>query len=260
MRFRENWDDMLIQDLKLCNSPKPILTSYPVGYELPNKIPSETRSSLLCARNFDSKDGMLRISGKLLASIQREPIHSLFWASGFSFSDSRVIQEVPYDPFLKFLFFGEEMSMAVRLYTNGWDFFAPRENICYHLWSRAYRPTFRQLRDVNGLERVSQRRARTLLQQEPFQTIPAVTHDAPADSKVGSSSTDSVSDSSGESNTESLGVYGLGTVRTLQQYEDMSGVHFRNRSLDAHALQGGQSPQAFNDFALSLLAKMAAQF
>ena len=32
--------------------------------------------------------------------------------------------------------------MAARLYTNGWDFFAPTQAVVYHLWSREYRHTF----------------------------------------------------------------------------------------------------------------------
>ena len=50
--------------------------------------------------------------------------------------------QVPYDPHLPPLFFGEETSMAARLYTNGWDFFAPTQAVVYHLWSREYRHTF----------------------------------------------------------------------------------------------------------------------
>lgn len=47
-----------------------------------------------------------------------------------------MVQEVPYDPHLPFLFFGEESSMAARLWTHGWDFFSPPHHVIYHLWSR----------------------------------------------------------------------------------------------------------------------------
>ncbi len=33
--------------------------------------------------------------------------------------------------------------MAARLFTWGWDFFAPSENVLYHLWSREGRCNFR---------------------------------------------------------------------------------------------------------------------
>ena len=35
------------------------------------------------------------------------PVDGLFWAAGFSFSRAEFIQDVPYDPALKYLFFGE---------------------------------------------------------------------------------------------------------------------------------------------------------
>ena len=62
-----------------------------------------------------------------------------------------MLKEVPYDPHLLFLFFGEESSMSARLWTHGWDFFAPPEHFIYHLWSRSYRPTFRELPDQESL-------------------------------------------------------------------------------------------------------------
>ena len=46
-------------------------------------------------------------------------IPSPLWASGFSFSDATLLAEVPYDPRLHYLFFGEEVSMAARLFTSG---------------------------------------------------------------------------------------------------------------------------------------------
>ena len=34
-------------------------------------------------------------------------------------------RDAPYDPHLPFLFFGEEVSMAVRMWTRGYDLYAP---------------------------------------------------------------------------------------------------------------------------------------
>ena len=68
--------------------------------------------------------------------------HHLY-AGGFNFGTARaVIDDVPYDTMgLQHLFFGEELSMAVRFYTHGYDLYAPEETVCYHLWSRSHRPT-----------------------------------------------------------------------------------------------------------------------
>lgn len=37
------------------------------------------------------------------------------------------VLQVPYDPDLPFLFFGEEMGMLARMWTRGWDVVAPTQ-------------------------------------------------------------------------------------------------------------------------------------
>lgn len=39
-----------------------------------------------------------------------QPIPSLFWAAGFSFSHASLVEDVPYDPYMKYLFFGEVLA------------------------------------------------------------------------------------------------------------------------------------------------------
>ena len=96
------------------------------------------------ATRFD-EDGMLRLSARPISAstIMKEnaALQTPFWAAGFSFSDMEMARLVPYDPDLPYLFFGEEICMTLRMWTSGFDFFAPLENVAYHLWSRNYRPT-----------------------------------------------------------------------------------------------------------------------
>lgn len=81
-------------------SKKPILTAYPVSYQLENNIPGKAivtkdkKPSFLCAKEFGPIDGMFRLNGKLLNRIFSEPLLSLFWVSGFSFSRSSMIKQV----------------------------------------------------------------------------------------------------------------------------------------------------------------------
>ncbi len=49
-RFVKNWDILLIKLLKECPSQKAILTGYPAGYELPNKITTDPRPPFLCIK------------------------------------------------------------------------------------------------------------------------------------------------------------------------------------------------------------------
>ena len=167
MRFRSNWDEYLICQLKKCpavpslsadsvvemseDSPRPraVLTTYPPGYELPNGpgVNAETRGTVLVPWKF-GQDGMLRQKGRLLrpgyrhnersdssAHSRNDNIPCLLYAGGFNFFHSSLLDECPYDHKLHGLFFGEEISMAVRLFTHGYELFAPPETVCYHLWS-----------------------------------------------------------------------------------------------------------------------------
>lgn len=89
-----SWDSYLIRTLQRCPSFKPVLTTYPAGYELPHKIPAgETRPTLLVPDGF-GRDGMLRQTGRLLVRTASEPLPSPLWASGFSFSGSALLLEV----------------------------------------------------------------------------------------------------------------------------------------------------------------------
>ena len=115
------------------------------GYTLPNEIDhKETQGTVMRATRFD-EDGMLRLSARPISAstIMKEnaALQTPFWAAGFSFSDMEMARLVPYDPDLPYLFFGEEICMTLRMWTSGFDFFAPLENVAYHLWSRNYRPT-----------------------------------------------------------------------------------------------------------------------
>jgi len=85
---------------------------------------------------------------------------------GFSFASSQLLAAVPYDPHLPFLFFGEEVSMAARMFTRGWDIFAPTRHVLFHRWERHYRPTFWQIDGAAQLKFESQQRVRRLLTGE----------------------------------------------------------------------------------------------
>ncbi|KAA6427899.1 MAG: c transferase [Trebouxia sp. A1-2] len=150
MRFVPGWDsklkDMLQQAEQMASFGKAVISSYPPPYEgegAAASLPPTLDPTTLVAQGFD-QDGMLRLVGKSVpAGVTPGVVKAQFWAAGFSFSRAQLIMEVvPYDPDLPFLFFGEEMSMLARIWTSGWDVMAPTQAVCFHLWSRAYRHTF----------------------------------------------------------------------------------------------------------------------
>eukprot|EP00644_Phytophthora_capsici_P014857 jgi/Phyca11/554741/estExt2_Genewise1Plus.C_PHYCAscaffold_650008 len=229
MRFRPGWDCFLISELEKCTSSKPILTTYPLGYTLPNEISAECRPTVLCASSFDDH-GMLRQTGRILSTVSDSyvsvllyrPLPSLLWAAGFTFSSSRVIDEVPYDETLRFLFFGEESSMAARLWTAGWDFFTPSETVVYHLWTRAYRPVFQEL------ESEETKRSRSASAQYVQKLL-------------------RVDQPSGNQNDDLIvGKYTLGGERSFESYQKHIGVDFATRNIEWRSEWGGLDPIQFD--------------
>jgi [Skp1-protein]-hydroxyproline N-acetylglucosaminyltransferase len=212
MRFRPNWDSYLInllEQLKADNNIlKPIITTYPLGYTLPNNYPEDIRPTLLVPTHFDD-NGILRQSGRAI-NLNPAQIHSKLaaivgntsaipcplWAAGFNFSEKCAFQDVPYDPKLNFLFFGEEISMAARFFTHGYDFFSPTEAVVYHLWNRGYRAPFTEIKSDSKeiLKEKAKDRVLSLLL-----------------------------------NNSCNDIYGLGNARTLQSFEETLRVNFRNR-------------------------------
>jgi|MDSY01.1.fsa_nt_gb hypothetical protein len=289
MRFRPNWDAYLVAKLRelegvsendgcqadqtlqtddgaaektsAVKKRKVVLTTYPPGYTInPTKVSNDIRPTLLCPTSFggDNGDGMLRQTGRLLRRVAEKPLPSLLWAAGFNFSRAQEsITECPYDPHLSFVFFGEEISMAARLWTHGFDLFAPPETVLYHLWSRDHRPVFQKIAET------PERAARKMRAQLRIKHLLGM----------------SFGGSTGEPDLAELNRYGLGNKRSIRAYEAALGVSFNldSRSDDngnsselakgqlvpcfvrADAKYGGQKTDLFNESATDeLLAGLAA--
>jgi len=70
-----------------------------------------------------------------IPDIQGMPQLQPYWAAGFSFSRGHFIAAVPYDLYQPMIFQGEEMSIGLRGFTIGYDFFAPEKSVCFHSYS-----------------------------------------------------------------------------------------------------------------------------
>ena len=114
---------------------------------------------------------------------------------GFIFSDASIIQEVPYDPEISF--FGEEVCFAMRSWTRGWDIYSPSKNIVYHFYSRGGYSKIWKDRNLRGtswkeLEEISYNKQKRILCGEE------------------------------------TGVFGAGSVRTLEEYEMFTSTNFKD--------------------------------
>ena len=140
-----------------------------------------------------------------------------------------------YDPQLPYLFYGEEVLMAVRCYTAGWDLYCPSRAWAFHLWEKEYRPNYdsrlgpdEQLQLLRSRARVAQ-----LLGQPVEHSYASVAYAAQSGGGTlwprpnGSAAVEG-----------SNAAFGLGVVRSLEQYEAAAGVCFRHLEMEDIARRG----------------------
>lgn len=211
MRFEPGWDERFIEMLQRCPADKPVLSSYPVAYVPPNML-GRKHIPVLLARKFVFQS-VLRLGSRSIPYEQRpsSPVPSAFVAAGCLFAPARAFDEVPYDPWLYFT--GEEMTLAARLWTAGWDLFNPNDVLLYHDYSTdRQRPRhWSDHRDGQFFSARGQRRASWLV------------------TGGGGEDPDALRD---------IDLYGLGCERSLQAYERFSDIDFKARILGPRAIEG----------------------
>ncbi|MBF0269927.1 MAG: methyltransferase domain-containing protein [Alphaproteobacteria bacterium] len=211
MRFVENWDERMIAQLKSCKAPKPVLSTYPPGYVPPDKLNPPTLP-LVSAGYFDEAGVLINKSRAIQPQdAPSRPMPSMLYAAGFVFASSKMLAEVPYDPLIYFQ--GEEISMAVRLWTHGWDIFSPCEALIYHAYVKfTERKThWVDNRDWPKLNSRSRARVAHLIGSKNTQDAQAL-----AD----------------------LDAFGLGSARSLDDYQRLSGIDFLAKTISVSASEG----------------------
>lgn len=143
LKFADGWDRLYIQDLKLTrNFPKSVLSTYPPGFVNFRQSPPFTPGTRLCRCQIRSNEGFLprvEMEGRCNET-ERRPTQMAFIGAGFFFARAEFLVDVPFDPFLPWLFMGEEVALSIRAWTSGWNIYAPRKNLIGH----QYRPVRRR--------------------------------------------------------------------------------------------------------------------
>lgn len=231
-----------------------------------NCLPSFSRFSRF---DHDACD-MPVFEGALCASRPNKPIPALFWSANFSFSygENRV-DEVPFDPELEQVFFGEEIAMSIRLFTHGYDMFHPTGMFAYQRWTRDRRrglywdlfdeskfgPEFvreRERERLDGYRRIKSLMGLNVYVEDDYDEYPEAEEDdgrifgvayddeSERESKKGSKSSEGTVRSKVRNPLPrvDLGPYGLGSVRTFEEYQAYCGLDLRNSMATARAFCG----------------------
>ena len=203
-RFAQGWDTKLknmIKELQADGYKKPLITAYIPSFD-PDNDPA-ARVKLPWKMNFDRyiPEGAIFF---LPAAFDKhddisKPLPARFYSAHFAFSLGSFATEVRHDPHM--YFHGEEISIAARAFTYGYDLFHPNEVICWHEYTRKGRTKhWDDHKDWHITNDSSHLRNRKLFQMD------------------------------GEE-YEDLGEYGFGNERSLLEYEKYAGLCFKKRAI-----------------------------
>lgn len=216
-RFVRGWDSkckQMMTDLIAAGHEKPLLTAYVASYNPENDPGSRVKEVWKLTFDRFTPEGVVFM---LPAEVEEIDIYTLpiptrFFSAHFMFTFGQFIKDVPYDPNL--YFHGEEITMAVRAYTAGYDLFCPNELICWHEYTRKGRVRHWDEKD-NGWEKRnndSLKRSKQLLEVD------------------------------GNKADYDFGKYGFGTVRTKKDYEEYAGIRFEDRAVQQYTLDNYDPP------------------
>ncbi|GKY97585.1 hypothetical protein MPSEU_000716900 [Mayamaea pseudoterrestris] len=147
MTFATDWDAISIEMLKKAPSDKPVLSHYPPSHLIDLDKRKTTAASRLCGPVFATSDlesQIIRLEGAGNFDKKKlpQPGFAPFTAAGYFVAHSRFLSEVPFDPFLPWIFMGEEIIMSSRLWTAGYDIFSPTMSVVGHMYVRRHKPKF----------------------------------------------------------------------------------------------------------------------
>jgi [Skp1-protein]-hydroxyproline N-acetylglucosaminyltransferase len=133
-RFEKDWDKKLIDMIPL---QKAVLSCYPNDWMKEGK---DTSVSIYCQIKKSDR-GTLKTTA-YLKNPTEELMEIPYIGGGFFFTYGVFLNTVPYDENLPHLFEGEEILFTMRMWTHGWDFYAPNKIILYHYYYRDGEPKF----------------------------------------------------------------------------------------------------------------------
>jgi glycosyltransferase involved in cell wall biosynthesis len=216
MRFEKDWDETLIGMIKQLQDlgiPKPLLTGYVSSYD-PNNDP-HGRVRVPWRMSFDKfiPEGAVFFLPEAIPDWQNidTPIPSRFYSAHFCFTLGQFSKEVQHNP--DFYFHGEEISIAVRAFTHGYDLFHPHKVVIWHEYTRNGR--VKQWDDDKEWWKLNE--SSHLLNKKLFGM-------------------------DGEKQEGHDGKYGLGNVRTLRDYEKYGGLLFEKRAVQEYTLNKNYPP------------------
>jgi len=215
-RFVPGWDRECINMLEGLRekSAKPVLTAYIPSFDPDNDPAGRVKEPWKMDFDRFIPEGAIFFMPSTIENSKdlKGPMRARFYSAHFCFADGSFAVEVQHDP--QYFFHGEEISIAARAFTHGYDLYHPHILVAWHEYTRKGRTKVwddhtTDVKKTNGLkldwvERndLCHKRNRILFGMD------------------------------GEDPTQiDFGKYGFGSERTLREYEEYAGLSFKYRSV-----------------------------
>lgn len=213
--FDKGWDMKLLRlmDAAEKKSRKPIISTYPPpfsftdeGKPFKNGVVQDAVFVLRPLPDANPRDekasfgfGSVYVKGPVMCV-------GYHIAGGFVFAPGNFVEEIPYD--YRMYFEGEEQNISVRAFTHGWDIFHVRDTFIplYHL----YKENGEDYVNHHWHESIDSKRKTKW--PELTERSDKRLRELVFDRKTG-------------------GAYGLGTVRSMDEYERRSGIEYSKRQI-----------------------------
>ena len=215
MQFEKNWDSYMLSYLtKIQNEGSsahnpPIITCYPRGFDIvdfENKkfhLQSDDTSTFTLNFREDSIFCNGPYSAQITSMTNTEITHGYLIAAGCLFTTGEFVKQVPYDQSL--YFYGEELSIALRAFTKGFGIYHIPEVPIYHL----YTDTSELKRKLHWDADEDSKRSVKWHEREDISINRLIDL---IDDKVD-------------------GVFGLGNIRTIKDFEYISGINLKEKEI-----------------------------
>jgi hypothetical protein len=220
MRFVKDWDDILIKMIKGLQKdgyPKPLLTGYVPSFDPENDPAGRAQEPWRMVFDRFIPEGAVFFLPETIPGWQelKKPVTSRFYSAHFCFTLGQFSREVQHNP--DYYFHGEEISIAARAYTWGYDLFHPHIPVVYHEYTRKGR-TKQWDDDRSWGEKNSRSHS---LNRKLFAM-------------------------DGETQEGHDGPYGFGPNRTLRDFEKYSGLLFEKRAIQKYTQDKNYPPNPYN--------------
>lgn len=216
MRFAENWDEEMINmvtQLQDMGIPKPMLTGYVSSFDPENDPKGRANEPWRMVFDRFIPEGAIFFLPETIPNWKEleQPVPSRFYSAHYAFTLGEFSVEVQHNP--DYYFHGEEISIAVRAFTHGYDMFHPHKVLIWHEYTRKGR--VKQWDDDKDW--VNKNVKSHLTNRKLFGM-------------------------DGETQEGHDGQYGFGSVRTLEDYEKFAGISFKKRGIQQHTLDKNYPP------------------